>query len=164
MCNAQYFPEILDQWRRLKKTILRHFSYNLNLRPRRLALIQDGGKNCEKAYCSYISKVLPVYLEELTESRHQPSGQRHMQISWSHGCQGLAKAPWFTSWNSVNHTCSLNFLWCLLSHQVQTNAHPRRLAAFQKQVLLFIITVCFSYSKILRPRSCSTDRASEVCA
>ena len=49
MCNTQYLPESWEQGR-LRKTILWHFPYNLNLRSRRLALIKDGGKNREKAY------------------------------------------------------------------------------------------------------------------
>ena len=35
---------------RLEKTILRHIQFNLNVHPRWIALIQDGGQNHERAY------------------------------------------------------------------------------------------------------------------
>ena len=44
MYNTRYLPENVEQCR-LEKTILRHFPYNLNVRSRCIALIQDGGKN-----------------------------------------------------------------------------------------------------------------------
>ena len=47
MYNTRYLPENFEQCR-LKKTILRHFLYNLDLD----ALIQDGGKSHEKVYGS----------------------------------------------------------------------------------------------------------------
>ena len=49
MYNAQYLPKNFEQ-RRLEKTILGHFPYNLNMRSRWAALIQDGRKNHESAY------------------------------------------------------------------------------------------------------------------
>ena len=44
MYNTQYLPENSEQ-RKLEKTILRHFPYNLNVHSRWAALIQDGRKN-----------------------------------------------------------------------------------------------------------------------
>ena len=49
ICITRYLPENFEQCR-LEKTILRHFPYNLNVRSSWNALIQDGGKNHEKAY------------------------------------------------------------------------------------------------------------------
>ena len=49
MYNTRYLPENFDQCR-LEKTILGHFPYNLNVRASWNALIQEGGKNHEKAY------------------------------------------------------------------------------------------------------------------
>ena len=48
MYNTRYLPENFEQCG-LEK-ILRHFPYNLNVRFRWIALIQNGGKNHEKAY------------------------------------------------------------------------------------------------------------------
>ena len=67
MYNTRYLPENFEQ-RKLEKTILRHFPYNLNVRSRWAAFIQDGRKNHDSTYCftgsepfwsqfkSYISK------------------------------------------------------------------------------------------------------------
>ena len=44
MYNTRYLPENCEQ-RKLEKTILLHFLYNLNVRSRWAALIQDGRKN-----------------------------------------------------------------------------------------------------------------------
>ena len=49
MYNTQYLSENFEQCR-LEKTILWHFPYNLSVRSSWNALIQDGGKNHEKAY------------------------------------------------------------------------------------------------------------------
>ena len=49
MYNTRYLPENFKQWG-LEKTTLRHFPYNSNVRSRCIALIQDGGKNHERAY------------------------------------------------------------------------------------------------------------------
>ena len=49
MHNTRYLPENIEQCS-LEKTILRHFPYNLNMRSSWNAIIQDGGKNHEKAY------------------------------------------------------------------------------------------------------------------
>ena len=43
MCNTRYLPENFEQ-RKLEKTVLQHFSYNLNVHSRWAALIQDGRK------------------------------------------------------------------------------------------------------------------------
>ena len=48
MYNTRYLPENFEQ-RRLEKTALRHFPYNLNMRSRWIALIQDGRKKTMKA-------------------------------------------------------------------------------------------------------------------
>ena len=48
MYNTRYLPENLEQCR-LEKTILRHFRYDFNVHSSFNALIQDGGKNHEKA-------------------------------------------------------------------------------------------------------------------
>ena len=44
MNNSRYLPENLEQCR-LEETILLNFPYNLKVRSRWIALIQDGGKN-----------------------------------------------------------------------------------------------------------------------
>ena len=49
MYNTQYLAENFEQCR-LEKTILRYFPYNLNVRSRWAALIQDGRKSHESAY------------------------------------------------------------------------------------------------------------------
>ena len=49
MYNTRYLPENFEQCR-LEKTILQQFPYNLSVRSRWNALIQDGGKYHEKAY------------------------------------------------------------------------------------------------------------------
>ena len=49
MYNTVYLPKHFEQCR-LEKTILRQFSYNLNVRSNWNALIQDGGKYHENAY------------------------------------------------------------------------------------------------------------------
>ena len=54
MYYTRYLPENFEQCR-LEKTILRQFPYNLNVRSSWNALIQDGGKYHEKAYCQVIS-------------------------------------------------------------------------------------------------------------
>ena len=43
MYNTRYLPENFEQ-RKLEKTLLQHFPYNLNARSRWAALIQDGRK------------------------------------------------------------------------------------------------------------------------
>ena len=58
MYNIQYLLEKFEQCR-LEKTILRHFTYNLKVLSRWNALIQDGGKNHERAYC-YDQKTLNI--------------------------------------------------------------------------------------------------------
>ena len=50
MHNTRYLPENFEQ-RKLEKTILRHFPYNLNVHFRWGALIQDGRKNNDSACC-----------------------------------------------------------------------------------------------------------------
>ena len=46
--GTQYLHENFEQ-RRLEKTVLRHFPYNLNVRSRYIALIQGDRKNHEGA-------------------------------------------------------------------------------------------------------------------
>ena len=57
MYNTGYLPENFEQ-RRLEKTIFRHFPYNLNMRSRSIALIQDGRKNHESTYWDLLCGLL----------------------------------------------------------------------------------------------------------
>ena len=47
MYNTRYLPEHFEQCR-LEKTVLRQFSYNLNVRSSWNALIQDGGNSIKR--------------------------------------------------------------------------------------------------------------------
>ena len=60
MYNTRYLPENFEQCR-LEKTILRQFPYNLSVRSSWNALIQDGGKYHEKAYCKTDRQKFVIY-------------------------------------------------------------------------------------------------------
>ena len=68
MCNTKYLPENFEQCR-LEKTILWQLPYNLNVSTRWNALIQDGGKYHERAYCdvrhqNFSNSILSIKLSQ----------------------------------------------------------------------------------------------------